>query len=131
MPKPDDVMEEIHERLKDVLNKTLYVAISRVVDPDRWEPPLDVVLDHVKYMAAAEAKGQLFGAGPFVDEDGARLTDGLVIVRAPHVDAARRIVEGDPFHSGGYRTFELVRWQLNQGRVGIELTFSNQQAAFE
>lgn len=126
-----DLLEEIHARLKDTLNKTLYVALSRVVDPERWEPPLPVVLRHVEYMASIEADGTLFAAGPFVDESGARLTDGLVIVRADDADSAQRIVAGDPFHADGYRSFELTRWQLNQGRVGIQLNFSNQKATFE
>jgi uncharacterized protein YciI len=126
-----DVIEELHGRLKDTLNKTLYVAFSRVIDADSWEPAPPVILRHVEYMDRIERDGTLFAAGPFVDESGARLTDGLVIVRAEDATSATRILEDDPFHAEGYRTFELMRWQLNQGRVGLQLTFSNQRALFE
>ncbi len=119
-----ELVAELEAHLSKVLGKTLYVSLSRA-DADHWPPPLELVMRHVKYMSDLEARGIVFAAGPFVNEQNERLRDGLVIVRADSVDEAAAIIADDPFHSGGHRTFELNRWSLNQGNIGVHVRFSN------
>lgn len=79
---------------------------------------------HLAYLAELEAAGTLFLAGPFVQEDGRSTGGGLFVLRCASLEEARAIAARDPYNSGGYRTFDVAPWRLDQGAFGLSLSFS-------
>jgi hypothetical protein len=47
--------------------------------------------------------------------------DGLLIFRAETEEEARALAASDPIHKGGFRTFELLQWELHEGRLDPSL----------
>lgn len=70
---------------------------------------------HLAYLAELEAAGILVMAGPFVSEDGVSTGGGMFILRAGNLAEARAIAARDPYNAGGYRTFRIAPWRLDQG----------------
>ncbi len=64
----------------------------------------------------------LLAAGPLLSGPGVRPGSGVTVLRAPDEDAARRIAADDPFVRAGLRTFDVYRWQLNEGSVSVRLS---------
>ncbi len=111
------------ELLGRMLKRRLFVVHSRLVGP-----PGDLqahIVEHIEHQIAMEKRGVLFAAGPYVDDDGTPTGDGLGIVRAADRAEAEAIAAADPFHRYGVRTFEVRSWQLNEGRVGVSVDFSD------
>lgn len=85
---------------------------------------------HLDWVAAQEAAGHLFMAGPFRDDtywEG----DGMFILKTPSREAAEQIAETCPFHKAGIRTFKIVPWQFNEGSVTLTIKQSQQSAIWE
>ncbi len=105
----------------------LYVAISTPA-----QEPQDVkatLPDHLSYQAELERKGQLAFAGPMSDETGEHMQGmGLIIYRAESLEAARALVEADPMHLSGARTFTLRRWMINEGSMTLSVGLSTNAA---
>lgn len=80
--------------------------------------------EHKQWVADQEAAGRIVVAGPFLTDDFSWDGDGLIMLRLETVEEAERLVRQDPMHALGLRTFEIVPWQLNEGSLGIALTFS-------
>ena len=89
------------------------------------------VPDHKKWAAEAEAAGQFFVAGPFLDEDYRYTGSGMIVVRARTYEEAEAVVATDPMHARGLRTFRLARWQLNEGRLPVHLRLSDGSFTFD
>jgi len=41
------------------------------------------------------------------------------------------MASADPFVTGGAVTFEIIRWQVNEGRVNISVDLSDQTYQFD
>jgi len=102
----------------------LYVIEST---PERPEQLADTLPAHLAYQAEQEQKGTLAFAGPLSDESGNEMNGtGLIVYRAPSMEAARAIAEADPMHSTGTRRFTLRRWLVNEGSLQLDLKLSAQ-----
>ena len=110
--------------LAAMLNKPLYVALRRPGDASRRDELLEA---HLHWAIGAEARGELFGSGPFVD-DAAKpgASGGLTIVRASSVDDARALLNNDPFVAHGVVLIEVHRWLLMEGSFTLNVRCSDQ-----
>ncbi|MBI5629390.1 MAG: hypothetical protein HY921_00740 [Elusimicrobia bacterium] len=68
----------------------------------------DLLAGHIQHLRDLDRKGQLVLCGPFQDNGG-----GMLIVKAPSCEEARRIAESDPFISSGFENYELRTWELS------------------
>ena len=113
-----------------LLAKRLYVVFTSPVNGMR--PVMEVLDEHLAYQNKIQNEGIMFGAGPFSDAteqnwDG----DGMIIIRADTMAAAKIIADNDPMHKAGARSYEIRPWLLNEGKVTIDLTFSNKSMEVE
>ena len=113
-----------------LLAKRLYVVFTSPVNGMR--PVMEVLDEHLAYQNKIQNEGIMFGAGPFSDAaeqnwDG----DGMIIIRADTMAAAKIIADNDPMHKAGARSYEIRPWLLNEGKVTIDLTFSNKSMEIE
>jgi hypothetical protein len=89
-------------------------------------------LDHFKFVKRLEAEGRLFAAGPYVDEKTSKPTgEGLFIVRGESSDEVARIVSEDPFYKGGFRTFRIQPWMMNEGSLTVRLKLSERRVELD
>jgi uncharacterized protein len=106
-----------------MLNKRLFVVIWRSFGhPDLIERDLEA---HLQYMIGLEKRGVVFASGPFTPGAGVSMGDGLTIFRAVSIDEAKVFANSDPFVLGGARTYDIREWTVMEGRVGLELDFSD------
>jgi uncharacterized protein YciI len=113
-----------------LLAKKLYVVFTSPVNGMR--PVMEVLDEHLAYQNKIQNEGIMFGAGPFSDAaeqnwDG----DGMIIIRADTMEAAKIIADNDPMHKAGARSYKIRPWLLNEGKVTIDLTFSNKSMEIE
>lgn len=70
-----------------------------------------------EHLAYLESLGDtLVFAGPFTEADGETMNGSLIVVEAPTIDAARAILEGDPFAKAGIFAEVDIRpwrWSIN------------------
>lgn len=111
-----------------MLRKRFWVVITKAVAP---KEELDKVLEaHLYHQIRLEKEGILFGAGPLSNPDGSPTGTGMIIIRAESESEAREIADQDPFHAKGLRTYTLLQWSLNEGRVTITVDYSDQSYRF-
>lgn len=113
-----------------LLAKRLYVVFTSPVNGMR--PVMEVLDEHLAYQNKIQNEGIMFGAGPFSDAaeqnwDG----DGMIIIRADTMAAAKIIADNDPMHKAGARSYKIRPWLLNEGKVTIDLKFSNKSMEIE
>ena len=106
------------ELLVKMLGKKLYAVISHANKGADLGP---VLREHLEYMIVLEKQGVLFASGPLSGTPG----DGLTILRAANMDAARGIAERDPFVVKGLRSFDLREWTLMEGSIGLTINCSD------
>ena len=112
-----------------MLNKRLFVVIWKSYGhPDLIKRDLE---KHLQYMIGLEKRGVVFASGPFTPGSGAAMGDGLTILRAASLDEARVFANSDPFVLNGARSFDLREWTVMEGRIGIELDFSDKSYRIE
>jgi len=111
------------ERLKSrMIMKSYYVMFRRVVDRTRLPP---VMLAHYQWIIGLEKKGRVLASGPLFEAgDGPGV--GMTVFRAASFEEATALAQGDPFCESGAATFEIKRWQLNEGRIQISVDLSDQ-----
>jgi hypothetical protein len=80
--------------------------------------------EHKQWVADQEAAGRIVVAGPFLADDLSWDGDGLIVFRLGSAGEAERLARQDPMHARGLRMFQIVAWQLNEGSLRIDLTFS-------
>ena len=117
----NDSPKAVAELLLPMLQKTLFVAISRVAAPATAIQLF--VAEHLAYKNALEAEGRLWASGPFIEE-GVLVGDGLTILSTSSIEEARHAMEEEPLIKRGLRTFELRKWELREGRIDISLRAS-------
>ncbi|WP_299625160.1 YciI family protein [uncultured Tateyamaria sp.] len=110
-------------KARGALALELYAAISTPAkSPDDVKAALP---DHLAYQADLERAGRLALAGPMSDESGENMQGvGLIIYRAPSLEAARALAEADPMHKTGARSFVLRRWMINEGSLHLSVGLS-------
>ncbi len=114
----------ILEASKGMAQKQLYVVFTTPVRG--LDPILKNIEEHLKFQVDLEKRGIMFGAGPFWDDDEKNWSgDGMVIIRAESLAAARGIAAEDPMHRSGARSFTVRPWLLNEGTLTVRLKFSD------
>lgn len=107
-----------------LLAKKLYVIFTKPTDG--LGPVMENLDEHLKFQGELEAKGVMLAAGPFSDAAEAEWRgEGMVIIRAGSKAEAEEIAKSDPMHASGARSFEIRPWLMNEGKLTIELTFSD------
>ncbi|MDM0042692.1 YciI family protein [Variovorax sp. J22G21] len=118
--------ERAQELLRAMLNKPLYVALRK---PGNLARTPELLEAHLRWMIAAERRGELFASGPFTDDaspPGA--LGGMTIVRATSASHARDILSSDPFVKEGVVTLDVRKWLLMEGGFSVTVRLSDQSA---
>jgi len=111
-----------------VLGKFYYVILTTATgDGSEARKYLN---DHFLYQADLEKRGITFAAGPLTQVDGDGRV-GLIIVRAKSPEEARKIADADPEHVHKARTYQLYRWMLNEGQIGLKVNLSDHNIVLE
>jgi len=102
----------------------VYMAQST---PQKTPNQIKAVLpDHLAYLSGLEASGQVLMAGPTSHETGEHMQSmGMLVFRAASMDEARALVEDDPMHKSGARTFTLRKWLVNEGNISLAVGLSS------
>jgi uncharacterized protein YciI len=79
------------------------VISNLVVDKEKCNP---FRKSHQDYLKNLKNEGRISMAGRFVDGKG-----GLYIIIAADDLEAKRLVEADPYHSNGLRTYNIIGWE--------------------
>ena len=122
MNPDEDATAEV-ARLKDrMLKRVFYVMRRRIVAPEKLSAAM---LDHYRWIIALEKQGMVFASGPVSDSDG-KPGVGMTVFRAEGFEEAARLAAGDPFCLCGAAEFDIVSWQVNEGRISLSADFSDQ-----
>jgi len=114
-----------HVTAKGLLAKRLYVI--QTTPTGGLEALQQNLGAHLAYQKDLEARGITFGAGPFADDSETEWSgEGMIIVRADSLAAAKAIAEADPMHSSGARRFRIRPWLLNEGSYTVTVRYSEQ-----
>lgn len=128
----DALQKRLQERRARLMRKQFYVITMTAQETDSPETLLAPLLSqHLDYIDDLEARGILFGAGPFRHEDGRWSGSGMAIIRAASIDEARAIAEIEPFHQAGVRRNTVTGWQLNEGSIGVRINYSARSFSIE
>ncbi len=117
---------EMLERFEDMglLAKKLYVYFT--TPTNGLGPVMENVEAHLAYQHEIEQKGIMVAAGPFADDEEKTMPgEGMVIIRADSLEEARAIADADPMHQSGARSYRLRPWCMNEGKITLEVTFSD------
>jgi uncharacterized protein YciI len=125
-PEQAEIRRQVFARVGQMVNKRLYVGLSKV-NMSSPPPPIEVVNEHLAYALKLEEDGVLFAAGPFVDDEGKMVGDGMFIVRANSKAQAAEILARDPIHVGNYRRCMVYGWTLHEGKLNVSLDLSTQR----
>ena len=114
------------------LQMKLYVIEATVV-PEKASLEENYMPAHITHQVDLEKRGIMFGAGPLFDEDALNgpPSAGMIIIRAASIKEAREIVDADPMHVNGIRTYSIRQWSLNEGTFNIRVNFSDQSVEFK
>lgn len=127
MPEKSELsVEELHARM---LKKPLWVVMTRAVAPP--EEMKRHLKAHLEHQIRLEKAGIMYGAGPATRPGETVAAFGLIIIRAKDEAEARGIADADPMHASGVRIYELFAWSLNEGRINVQLNFSDQTFTFD
>ncbi len=85
--------------------------------PEPSKSSAEVRKAHHDYLAALEAQGVLFAAGPFRDADGSRPGCGMMILKTRTFAEAHAIAAREPYRLHGLRTNKIMPWQLREGAL--------------
>jgi hypothetical protein len=123
-----DLHEEIGRLAAPLLHRTLFVCLSEpVASPEEILPHIP---DHLRHLVAMEKSGVLLASGPFLEAGQVGLR-AMMIIRAKDLAEARRIAEEETLHKLGLRRFTIEEWQLNQGRISVQIDFSDQKGGLD
>lgn len=130
MPETRIPVTKILEASRGMAQKQLYVVLTTPVQG--LDPVLENLEEHLKFQVGLERRGLMFAAGPFWDDDETHWSgDGMVIIRAESLAAARAIAAEDPMHKSGARRFVVRPWLLNEGTLTLRLNLSEMKARLE
>ena len=111
---------------RGLLAKELYVYITK---PTNGMAPLGPVLEeHLAFQNKIQDDGIMLAAGPLRDPDSSDWEgEGMIIIRAASLEEARKIADADPMHAKGARSYTIRPWLMNEGKITVELTFSDKR----
>ena len=86
--------------------------------------------------SSAEQSGKWTSSGPWVAgvpllEHGKPGPTALYILRAPDEAAARALMDAQPMHRLGLRTYSVDERSANEGRITVHLDFSSQRGGLD
>jgi uncharacterized protein YciI len=129
MAGPNITKDDIMAATQKMLQMHLYVINTTPVNG--MGPVMETLEEHLQFQISLEQKGIMLAAGPlWADDEHSWNGEGMVIIRAESLSAARAIAESDPMHASGARSFTVRPWMVNEGRVNITLDFSTGDYAF-
>ena len=106
MDEPRVMADDVRAACEGMLQLQLYAIFTRPASG--MKPVMETLEKHLEYQISMEKDGTLFAAGPFwTDDEQQWRGEGMVVVRAENLEAARAIAEKDPMHASGARTFEV------------------------
>lgn len=123
---PNEPMNTVRRMTARMLGKTLYVVHTVPVAPP--EQAAAMLPAHLEHQVRLEKAGIMFGAGPLMNEDGSP-GGGLIVIRAESFEHARSIVDEDPMHKAGLRTYTVRRWSMNEGSYTLKVNYSDQSVS--
>lgn len=125
-----DTEADVNRLRAEFIGKRLFLVF--LLPTDKAGDRSQARLEHFKFVKRLEAEGSLFAAGPYVDEHSGKPTgEGLFIVRGASSDEVAKVVSEDPFFKGGFRTFRVQPWQLNEGSLTVRLSLSERRVELE
>lgn len=123
MEEPEVMASDVRAACEGMLQLQLYAVFTKPADG--MQPVMEMLERHLEYQLAMEKSGVLFAAGPFWTDDEQRWRgEGMVVIRAANLAAARAIAAKDPMHASGARTFEVRPWLINEGTLTLRLDHS-------
>lgn len=123
-------MDSEIERMASRFMRASFWLIETTPSPDG--PDLSAfVVDHLNYQIALEKRGILFAAGPISTSGGQMTGAGLIVLRGESEQEVRGIVDADPMHRSGARTYTLRQWHVHEGRVNISINLSESSARLD
>ena len=123
MDEPRVMADDVRAACEGMLQLQLYAIFTRPAGG--MGPVMETLEEHLRYQIGMEKDGTLFAAGPFWTDDEQRWQgEGMVVVRAESLEAARAIAAKDPMHASGARTFEVRPWLINEGTLTLRLNHS-------
>ena len=123
MNEPRVMADDVRAACEGMLQLQLYAIFTRPANG--LGPVMEKLDEHLEYQISMEKNGILFAAGPFwTDDEQQWRGEGMVVVRAQSLGAARAIAEKDPMHASGARTFEVRPWLINEGTLTLRLNHS-------
>jgi uncharacterized protein YciI len=131
MTEPTQMLESAHvevERLKARMLKRSFFVMSRTIVEPAKLPTL--ALPHYQWIIELEKQGVVFASGPLFKRDGSAGV-GMTVFRVTDYEAAEALAASDPFCTGGAATYDLQRWQINEGRLTVTVDFSDQSYKFD
>jgi uncharacterized protein YciI len=115
-------LEQEVARLKSLMwKKSFYVMTRRTLDPAKLAPN---ALAHYRWIIELEKQGMVFASGPLFRR-GEMQGVGMTIFRVDTWEQAEALALADPFYKSGAMTFDLMLWQVNEGRMSIRFDFSD------
>ena len=115
------VEEKVAALKAKMWKKQFFVMHRRIVDPARLKP---VMFEHYQWIIGLEKQGKVFLSGPVAQRDG-RPGVGMTIFLAGSWEEAQDLAAGDPFVTAGAADFTLGEWQINEGRLTIQVDLSD------
>ena len=123
MNEPRVMADDVRAACEGMLQLQLYAIFTRPANG--LGPVMEKLEEHLEYQISMEKNGILFAAGPFwTDDEQQWRGEGMVVVRAQSLGAARAVAEKDPMHASGARTFEVRPWLINEGTLTLRLNHS-------
>ncbi len=123
MDEPRVMADDVRAACEGMLQLQLYAIFTKPANG--LGPVMEKLEEHLEYQISVEKNGILFAAGPFwTDDEQQWRGEGMVVVRAESLGAARAIAEKDPMHASGARTFEVRPWLINEGTLTLRLDHS-------
>ena len=114
---------DVRAACEGMLQLQLYAVFTRPVRG--LKPVMEVLERHLAYQISLEKRGVLFAAGPFwTDDEKEWRGEGMVVIRAENLAAARAVADEDPMHASGVRTYEVRPWLINEGTLTLRLEHS-------
>ncbi len=113
--------EDVAKLLAPMIKKPLWVVLTTAQAPSAEIEPH--APEHLRYMNELEEQGVLWASGPFL-VPGRVVGNGLTIFNVAAEDDVHRFMAEEPLTKLGLRTYAIHKWELREGRIGIELLLS-------
>lgn len=116
--------QQVLEASKGMLQKQFYVVFS--TPTNGVGPVMENLEAHLAHQCKIEADGIMVAAGPhWTDDEESWEGEGMFVIRAKNLAHAKELAASDPMHKAGARSFVVRPWLINEGRLNIQLSFSD------